>query len=80
MQQKVRVATSATADIRWLGQGLACWQRTVKVDRQSLRRRQPPQVHLRLKARNIEDIITELEAGGFEVNALVASKGQRAAV
>lgn len=43
------------------------------------RHRRPPQVHLRLKARRIDDIVTELEAGGFEVNALVGSSGRKRA-
>jgi len=41
------------------------------------RRQQPAQVHLRLKARRIDDIVTELEAGGFEVQALVAPSPKR---
>ena len=33
----------------------------------------PPQVHLRLKARRVDDIVTELEAAGFEVSGVVGS-------
>ncbi|MBI3785145.1 MAG: CBS domain-containing protein [Deltaproteobacteria bacterium] len=42
--------------------------------------RRPEQLHLRLRAKNIEDIVDELEAVGFEVSALVASKGRNALV
>ncbi|HXQ20307.1 MAG TPA: CBS domain-containing protein [Candidatus Acidoferrales bacterium] len=43
------------------------------------KRQRPPQVHLRLKARRIDDIVTELEAVGFEVAGVVGSsaKGRR---
>ena len=39
----------------------------------------PPRVHLRLKARRVDDIVTELEAVGFEVAGVVGSsaKGRR---
>ncbi len=35
-------------------------------------------LHLRLKARRIDDVVTALEAAGFEVDALVAPSGSRA--
>jgi acetoin utilization protein AcuB len=43
------------------------------------KRQRPPQLHLRLKARRIDDIVTELEAAGFEVCGVVGSsaKGRR---
>jgi acetoin utilization protein AcuB len=43
------------------------------------KRQRPPQVHLRLKARRVDDIVTELEAAGFEVSGVVGSsaKGRR---
>ena len=41
------------------------------------RRQRPAQVHLRLKAQRIDDIVTELEAGGFEVQAVVAPPPKR---
>ncbi len=40
--------------------------------------RDASKLHLRLKARRIEDIVTALEAAGFEVDALVAPAGSRA--
>ena len=36
-------------------------------------RRHPAQVHLRLKARRIDDVVTQLEAAGFDVSAMVSS-------
>jgi acetoin utilization protein AcuB len=39
--------------------------------------RQPSKLHLRLKANRIDDIVTGLEAAGFDVNALVAPSAGR---
>jgi acetoin utilization protein AcuB len=36
-------------------------------------RRHPTQVDLRLKARRIDDVVTQLEAAGFDVSAVVSS-------
>ncbi len=35
-------------------------------------RKRPPKFHLRLRARRLDDVVTELEATGFEVAAVVA--------
>ncbi len=40
--------------------------------------RDPAKLHLRLKARRIDDLVTSLEAAGFEVDALVAPSRSRA--
>ncbi|HXQ21150.1 MAG TPA: hypothetical protein VN812_05710 [Candidatus Acidoferrales bacterium] len=42
-------------------------------------RRQPLQISLRLGARHIDDVVTALEAAGFDVGAVVATR-ERAAV
>jgi hypothetical protein len=42
-------------------------------------RRQPPQVSMRLGARRIDDVVTALEAAGFDIGAVVATR-ERAAV
>jgi acetoin utilization protein AcuB len=41
------------------------------------RRQRTGQVHLRVKARRIDDIVTELDAAGFEVQALIAPSKRR---
>jgi acetoin utilization protein AcuB len=40
--------------------------------------RQPNKLHVRLKARRIDDVVTALEAAGFSVDALVAPARSRA--
>jgi acetoin utilization protein AcuB len=40
--------------------------------------RNPNKVHLRLKARRVEDVVTALEAAGFNVDALVSPAASRA--
>lgn len=40
--------------------------------------RYPNKLHLRLKSRRVDDIVTALEAAGFNVDALVAPSGSRA--
>ena len=38
----------------------------------------PDKLHLRLKARRVDDVVTALEAAGFNVDAVVAPAGSRA--
>jgi len=40
---------------------------------------EPGKVHVRLKSRRIEDIVTGLEAAGFDVNSVVAPSATRSA-
>jgi acetoin utilization protein AcuB len=40
--------------------------------------RHPDKLHLRLKSRRVDDIVTALEAAGFNVEVLVAPAGSRA--
>jgi acetoin utilization protein AcuB len=62
-QQQVRQAiTNTHGELKWLHPDS----------------RDPSKLHLRLKARHIDDVVTAIEAVGFEVDALVAPSGSRA--
>lgn len=63
-QQKIRqvVADRNRAELKW-----------VHADTKD-----PSRLHLRLKARRVDDVVTALEAAGFEVDAVIAPAKSRA--
>jgi acetoin utilization protein AcuB len=62
-ERRVReVVTAQRAELKWLHPDT----------------RHPDRLHVRLKARRVDDVVTALEAAGFTVDALVAPAGSRA--